>query len=80
MDEKLMVKIIKMFSPVERDFLDFPKEDVIQGPNDRAVIGFDTFFPIKWLVEDYGFTEEEAKMFVSLVNKYNKEDENKEDE
>ena len=70
MNEALFINIIKMFSPAERDFLNFQKSEVIQGPNDRSMFGFDTFFPIKWLVEDFAFSEEEAKEFIKLVNKY----------
>lgn len=72
--DDLVKKIIKMFRPSESDFLGFSKEQVICGPNDRAIFGFDTNFPTKWLVEDYDFTEEEAAEFVRLVNEYSKED------
>ena len=65
--DSLLIKIIKMFYPSRSDFFEHPKETVIQGPNDRALIGFDTYFPIPELVEDFGFTEEEAKTFVKLV-------------
>jgi hypothetical protein len=73
-------KIIAMFSPHEGKFLDFKAEEVIQGPNDRALFGFDTNFPLEWLVEDYGFTEEEARWFISEVHRLHakKEDANHE--
>lgn len=63
-------KIIGMFSapPMER-FLNFDAKDVICGPNDRAIVGFDTYFPLDWLVEDYGFTKEEARWFIDAVHK-----------
>lgn len=69
LDQRTFQKVVAMFSPVEEDFLDFSKEEVVQGPNDRAMYGFDTYFPVKWLVEDYGFTDEEARHFVNMVNK-----------
>ena len=69
LDQRTFQKVIAMFTPVESDFLGFSKEEVIQGPNDRAIIGCDTYFPVKWLVEDYGFTDEEARHFVNMVNK-----------
>ena len=67
--EKLLLKVAGMFSPVDKKFLSFDAKDVIKGPVDRAVVGFDTFFPIKWLVEDFNFTEEEARQFIDLVHK-----------
>lgn len=69
-------KIISMFSPCDYSFLEFGKEEVIQGPNDRAMFGYDTFFPVEWLVEDYGFTEEEARWFIAQVNECHKEEKN----
>lgn len=66
-EQVIFYKIIKMFRLSEDDFLNFNKDEVIQGPNDRAMFGFDTYFPILWLVEDYGFTLEEAKWFVGKV-------------
>lgn len=77
--EKLPVyeKIIAMFSPKDDDFLNFKAEEVIQGPNDRAAFGFDNFFPVKWLVEDYDFTEEEARWFISEVQRLHAEKEAK---
>lgn len=68
-------KIMAMFTPIERDFLDFKAEETIQGPNDRAIFGFDTNFPLKWLVEDYGFTEEEARWFIAEVQRLHAEKE-----
>jgi len=41
---KAVEKVIKMFSPRDGDFLGFPENEVIQGPNDRVFWGFDTFF------------------------------------
>lgn len=67
--KKKYEKIIAMFRPASCDFLEFKAEEVIEGPNDRAFIGFDTSFPIKWLVEDYDFTKEEARWFVSEVQR-----------
>ena len=67
MNESAVLKIIKMFTPIDFDFLNFDRSEVIEGPDDRAEIGFDTYFPIKWLVEDFQFTEEEAKWFVNAV-------------
>lgn len=69
-------KIIKMFSPIPGDFLNYRKEEVICGPNDRAIFGFDTFFPISWLAEDYGFTQEEAEWFVKRVQELHDSSEN----
>ena len=73
-DDELLEKIVNMFRPCDRDFLEFKKEDVIVGPNDRAIIGWDNYFPKKWLVEDYGFTEEEASAFIDMVNEKENED------
>lgn len=61
-------KIIRMFRPRDRDFGPYKADEVICGPNDRALFGFDTNFPIDWLVEDYDFTKEEAEWFISKVN------------
>ena len=71
MDKEIMLgKIIKMFQPHgEGKFLGFDGSDVICGPNDRAMIGYDTFFPKQWLVQDHGFTEEEADWFVAEVKR-----------
>lgn len=63
-----IVKIIKMFRPADRGLGPHEANEMIQGPNDRALIGYETFFPKDWLIEDYGFTEEEAKEFMKLVN------------
>lgn len=59
-------KIIGMFRPGGK-FLGFT--EVICGPNDRAAFGYDTYFPKKWLIEDYNFTEEEADWFIGKVCK-----------
>lgn len=72
--QKTIVKIIRMFRPAKDDFIDFPKDEVIQGPNDRSLFGCDTYFPIKWLTEDDEFTEEEARLFVNLVKELDDED------
>ncbi|MDE2105643.1 MAG: hypothetical protein KGL39_50920 [Patescibacteria group bacterium] len=61
--ETLLLKICAMFRPSERD----PATDVICGPNDRVLIGFDTYFPKAEIIEDYGFTEQEADWFVETV-------------
>lgn len=67
--ELVYQKIIAMFRPYDGGkFLDFPSEEVIIGPNDRAFFGYDNHFPIEWLVEDYGFTNEEATWFVNRVH------------
>ena len=73
-EQVIFQKIIKMFEPCEEDFLDFNKNEVIRGPNDRGYIGFDNYFPIPWLVEDYGFTVEEAKWFIGKVHELYDED------
>lgn len=56
-------KIIKMFTPCD--------DEIIFGPRDRGMYGIvgreEAFLPIKWLVEDYGFTREEAEWFVKKV-------------
>ena len=64
-----------MFRPADKTFLDFDKADVIIGPNDRSIIGFDNYFPIDWLVEDYNFTKQEARQFINLVKELHKEQE-----
>lgn len=65
--QTLLKKIASMFKPVDRNFLCFDKEEVITGPNDRAIVGWDNYFPIDWLIEDYGFTKQEARQFIDLV-------------
>ncbi len=58
-----------MFQPCHKDkFLDFNGAEVIKGPNDRAIFGFDNYFPKQWLIEDYGFTLEEANWLIARVN------------
>ena len=70
MEEQVLNKIVGMFRPcVSEQFLDYDGREVICGPNDRAMIGFDTYFPKEWLVEDYGFTPDEADWLISRVNK-----------
>ena len=66
-------KIIKMFRPCPHDFLDYGAKDVICGPDDRAFGGMTTYFPISWLVEDFDFTEEEARWFIEKVRELNAE-------
>lgn len=66
-DSELLKKVVGMFRLRKGQFLNFPEGEVICGPNDRALVGFDTHFPITWLVEDFGFTEEEAAEFVRRV-------------
>jgi hypothetical protein len=74
-DRALLTKIIRMFSPHgPGTFLDFDGSDVIHGPNDRSIIGFDTNFPKAWLIEDYDFTPEEADWFVAEVKRLALED------
>lgn len=71
--EDLYKKIIKMFRPSPCGLGPYEANELIQGPNDRAIIGCDTFFPKEWLIEDYNFTEEEADAFFDLVYKYGEE-------
>ena len=62
-------KLVAMFSPHgPGQFLGFPGEDVINGPNDRAMFGFDNRFPKQWLIEDFDFTPEEADWLVKAVH------------
>lgn len=70
--EILFSKVIGMFRPCRDKFLSFPPEDVVCGPNDRAIFGGDTYFPIEWLIEDFDFTEEEAREFIKLVLEHDK--------
>ena len=72
-EESMYSKILGMFQPATSSFLGNPKEDVIEGPKDRAMVGFDTMFTVDWLVEDFGFTEEEARLFVDKVHEKDKE-------
>lgn len=61
-------KVLAMFRPYSgAQFLSFDGADVICGPNDRAMIGYDTHFPKQWLIEDHGFTAAEADWFVQAV-------------
>ncbi len=72
--EQLLSKIVGMFRSYAGDsFLNYNSSDVICGPNDRALYGFDTIFPIEWLVEDFGFTKEEARTFIDMVHLKDKE-------
>ena len=65
----ILDKLVGMFAPCEGEFLgEHPEGTVIHGPGDRATIGFDTHFPVPWLVEDYGFTREEAEWLVREVH------------
>ena len=70
LDAKVFEKVVGMFYPSDEDFLNFSKDEVILGPTARAVIRFETYFPINWLIEDYGFTEEEARYFVQKVQNH----------
>lgn len=66
--DAILEKIIKMFRPYgDGNFLDYEGAQTICGPADRAVIGSDTNFPKEWLVEDFGFTAEEAVWFIAKV-------------
>ena len=69
-----IVKIIRMFRPANHGIGPYKASELIQGPNDRAIIGYDTFFPEEWLIEDYGFTEEEAREFMELVKELHTEE------
>jgi hypothetical protein len=65
----LLDKLVDMFTPRKGDFLGVhPEDTVIVGPNDRALCGFDNNFPIAWLVEDFGLTQEEAEWLVREVH------------
>lgn len=66
-NQSAIKKIIGMFTPAEENFFDFDKDSVIVGPNDRAIVGCDTYFPKKWLTEDFGFTDDEADWFIEQV-------------
>lgn len=70
-DRNVMLdKLIQMFRPHgPGKFLDYKGRDVVCGPNDRAMIGCDTNFPKRWLVEDFDFTPEEADWFVAEVHR-----------
>lgn len=68
MDEAVLEKIIGLFRPATSDFLDFKAADVVLGPDDRAMIGCTTHFPLGWLVDDFGFSEAEARWFVDRVH------------
>ena len=65
---ELLKKIVSMFRPATQNFLGFKAGNCIHGPNDRGTFGFENTFPTEWLVEDFGFTEEEAEQFVRLVH------------
>ena len=61
-------KLIGMFRPYEGDrFLDFNGAEVICGPDDRSLFGSETNFPKQWLIEDFGFTSEEADYLIARV-------------
>ena len=68
--ERLLNKIVGMFRSYSNGdhFLNYDSSDVVCGPNDRSMFGFDTIFPIEWLVEDFGFTKEEARAFIDMVH------------
>lgn len=76
-ETSLVKKIIRMFRPAEHGLGPYSASELIQGPNDRAIIGYDTFFCKEWLVEDYNFTEEEAELFIELVRTLAPEEEEK---
>jgi hypothetical protein len=64
----MLGKLVRMFTPYPgSSFLNFRAADVIRGPNDRSMFGFDTNFPKEWLVEDFGFSTEEADWLVARV-------------
>ncbi|MET4197306.1 hypothetical protein ABIA95_000152 [Bradyrhizobium sp. LA8.1] len=66
--DAVLEKMIKMFTPYSKDrFLDYDGEKTICGPNDRAMMGFDTNFPKEWLIEDFDFSDEEADWLISKV-------------
>lgn len=70
MQEAVFRKLIAMFRPYDGSrFLDFDGATTIHGPNDRAMIGFDTHFPKEWLIEDHGFTAEEADWLIAAVHR-----------
>lgn len=62
-------KLIAMFrSYPHESFLGYAGSETICGPNDGALIGFDTNFPKAWLVREFGFSPEEADFFVKAVH------------
>jgi hypothetical protein len=64
----VLEKLVGMFRPYSGDeFLDHPGSEIICGPNDRALVGFDTNFPKEWLMTDFDFTEEEADWLIRAV-------------
>ena len=67
LEESVLRKLVGMFSPSEGDFLNHKEEEVICGPNDRSLIGFNTYFPKESLMEDYGFTAREADWLINAV-------------
>lgn len=67
----VLLKVAAMFSPAEQSFLGYAASDVIHGPDDRAMVGCTTCFPKLELVEDFGFTMEEAEFFIATVKAVN---------
>lgn len=69
---QVLSKIIGMFRPYDgTEFLGHKGSETICGPTDRTVVGMDTNFPKQWLVEDFGFTPEEADWFIAEVGRMN---------
>lgn len=71
LEKCVLAKLVRMFRPHEGKFLGH--DEVIDGPNDRSIVGFENSFPKQWLMEDFGFTEDEAAWLIAAVRKAAKE-------
>jgi hypothetical protein len=69
LQSSVLAKLVGMFRPASDDFLGYPASEVIHGPDDRALVGFPTNFPKAWLMEDFGFTEQESDWLIQEVRK-----------
>ena len=67
-EKSVLTKLVAMFRPATNRFLGHEPDEVIHGPNDRAMIGFDTHFLPEWLCEDFDFTRDEADWLISRVH------------
>ncbi len=63
-------KLVGMFRPYNDGEFVIEDGPGIMGPDDRAMIGCTTYFPKKWLVEDFDFTEEEAGWLIEAVKEH----------
>jgi hypothetical protein len=52
LSDEIVLKVLRMFTPSTEDFLNFSAADVVNGPDDHALIGCSTSFPKKWLIEE----------------------------